>query len=98
MNISVRVQIIWRQGNIIGLWLNNKKIWEENITDGIIIPNFTTEIIMPFIEAIKFASIIVNGLACNRMEELLAKLFIRMTELKTLQDEEDKNFLDVGEW
>ncbi len=98
MKIPVRIQVVWKDEKIIGLWLNDKRIWTEDLKMGIVIPDHTTEFILPYFEATKFMAIIINGMACSRFEELLGRLAIKMAELKKMQDEQNKNLEDVEDW
>jgi len=100
INVSVRIQIVWWKENIIGLWFDNKLIWEAHQTGGIILPAsvITTTIFLPFVEAVKFMNIIVNGIACDRISELTIKLEAVVAEAKVIQDKQNKNFEDIEDW
>lgn len=80
----IKLILTWYDGQVATLWFNDKLIYEtrEIVLDTNLL---RTEIEVPILEAIKLASIIIQGLTVEHLEQLLAAIKAEATRLKMLQ-------------
>lgn len=91
--MNVEIVITWYNGKPAGLWYDSKLLWE---TEEVVIETnlLKTIVVLPFLEAIKYTVILINGLTADRLFVILEVIKIKIAELNKLKLENIGTDLD----
>ena len=94
--MNIEITITWYEHNPVGLWFNDRLIWEDNkiITNTNLLE---TKVSLPLAEAIKFSSIFINGMISNRLLVLFAAVKTECAKLEKLLKTQQKD-PDIDCW
>lgn len=91
--MNVEIVMTWHNGKPAGLWYGSKLLWEteEIITDTNLLK---TTVVLPLLEAIRYAAILINGMTADRLFLILEIIKIKIDELNKLKLENTNTDID----
>jgi len=84
--MNIEITIVWYNNEPAGFWFNDKLIWE---TDLVITETdlLETKISLPFVEAIKFSAIFIEGFIADRLILLLEFINQQIAKMQKINEE-----------
>lgn len=90
--MNIEITIVWYNNEPAGFWFNDKLIWE---TDLVITETdlLETKISLPFVEAIKFSAIFIEGFIADRLITLIDVINKQIINLQIIEEQTESQLM-----